>query len=177
MTSALKTSNPETCTPGPMDTAIFNTAVAPEGPRDSASFRNTGLVGQITARLTAYRCDRQLVAGVVAEAGSALAAHAARLVSSNERTRLTNSMKELLARANSNRMSARMMRQIEPNYGPVANAQALIGSVIDRLADARPVSAAGVARLRVLISDGVGPLYLGGGGNLTEELQTVMAEL
>jgi hypothetical protein len=39
------------------------------------------------------------------------------------------------------------------------------------------VSARGVARLRLLLSDGAGPMYWYGGGDLGAELRAVLAQL
>jgi hypothetical protein len=41
----------------------------------------------------------------------------------------------------------------------------------------RPVRARGVARLRLLLSDGTGPLYRSGRGSLAAELRGVLAAL
>ena len=47
----------------------------------------------------------------------------------------------------------------------------------ERLTGPRPVSARGVARLRLLLSDGAGPMYWPGGGDLGAELRAVLAQL
>jgi len=49
--------------------------------------------------------------------------------------------------------------------------------VASRLLAPRPVSAHGVARLRLLLSEGTGPMYWSGGGDLGAELRTVLAHL
>jgi len=59
----------------------------------------------------------------------------------------------------------------------VAAAVGLIDQVVLLLRGPRPVSARGVARLRLLLSDGSGPMYSSGGGDLGAELRTVLAEL
>ena len=41
----------------------------------------------------------------------------------------------------------------------------------------RPVSARGIARLRLLLSDGAGPMYWSDGGDLGAELRTVLDQL
>ena len=46
-----------------------------------------------------------------------------------------------------------------------------------RLQSPRPVSARGMARLRLLLSDGVGPLYQFGRGDLAGRLGAALAAL
>jgi hypothetical protein len=49
--------------------------------------------------------------------------------------------------------------------------------VVVRLRGPRPVSARGVARLRLLLSDGCGPMYWSGSSDLGAELRVVLAQL
>jgi hypothetical protein len=53
----------------------------------------------------------------------------------------------------------------------------VIDAVCDRLADPFPVRARGMARLRILLSDGRGPLYWPGRGTLNATLRGVLATL
>ena len=59
----------------------------------------------------------------------------------------------------------------------VAAAVGLIDQVVQRLTGPRPVSARGVARLRLLLSDGAGPMYWPGARGLGAELRAVLAQL
>jgi hypothetical protein len=53
----------------------------------------------------------------------------------------------------------------------------VISAVCNRLEDPFPVRARGVARLRILLSDGRGPLYRTGRGTLGAALRGVLAAL
>jgi hypothetical protein len=59
----------------------------------------------------------------------------------------------------------------------VAAAAETIDRVRMRLHAPRPVSARGVARLRLLLADGAGPMYRFGRGDLGAELRDVLALL
>jgi hypothetical protein len=59
----------------------------------------------------------------------------------------------------------------------IASAKALIDEVTLRLHAPHPVSARGMARLRQLLSDGTGPLYRHGRGDLTGRLGAALAAL
>ena len=59
----------------------------------------------------------------------------------------------------------------------VVAAEELIDDVTLVLHSPRPVRARGMARLRLLLSDGAGPLYRPGSGSLIAELRGVLAAL
>jgi hypothetical protein len=59
----------------------------------------------------------------------------------------------------------------------VAAAEDLIDTITLRLHSPRPVSARGMARLRVVMSDGCGPLYERGLGDLSGRLGAALAAL
>jgi hypothetical protein len=59
----------------------------------------------------------------------------------------------------------------------VHHASGVIDEVCDRLVDPFPVRVRGMARLRILMSDGLGPLYRSGRGTLTAALHGVLAAL
>ena len=59
----------------------------------------------------------------------------------------------------------------------IASAEALIDEVTLRLHAPHPVSARGMARLRQLLSDGTGPLYRYGRGDLAGRLGAALAAL
>jgi hypothetical protein len=59
----------------------------------------------------------------------------------------------------------------------IAAAEDLIDRITLRLHSPRPVSARGMARLRRLLSDGGGPLYKYGKGDLGGRLGAALAEL
>ena len=70
-----------------------------------------------------------------------------------------------------------MSATIPVDRAGVAAPVGLIDQVALRLLGPRPVSARGIARLRLLLSDGAGPMYWSHGGDLGAELRTVLARL
>ena len=56
-------------------------------------------------------------------------------------------------------------------------AEDLIDAITLRLHSPRPVSARGIARLRVVLADGTGPMYRFGRGDLGGRLGAALAEL
>jgi hypothetical protein len=133
------------------------------------------LVARVTARLRAYQFDRQLAVGVPAPAGSALAVHEARLTSVAERESIAWTLRQALhdARTGGNPLSAR----IPVHFNNVAAAEELIDAITLRLHAPRPVNARGMARLPVVMSDGCGPMYESGRGDLAGRLGAALAAL
>jgi len=133
------------------------------------------LAARVTARLRAYHLDRQLAVGVPAPAGSALAVHQARLTSVAEREAIARTLRLAVqgGRAGGTPLSSRI--PVHPVN--VAAAEELIDTITLRLHSPRPVSARGMARLRVVLSDGGGPMYRCGRGDLGGRLGAALAEL
>jgi hypothetical protein len=133
------------------------------------------LAARVTARLRAYQFDRQLAVGVPAPAGSALAVHQARLTSSGEREAIARALRLAVhdAHAGLHPFSSR----IPVHSNNIAAAEELIDTITLRLHAPRPVSARGMARLRLVLSDGCGPMYRFGRGDLSGRLGAALAEL
>jgi len=133
------------------------------------------LVARVVARLRAYHFDRQLAVGVPAPAGSALEVHQARLTSVAEREAIARSLRQAVrdARCGGTPRSSRV--PVHPTN--IAAAEDLIDAITLRLHSPRPVSARGMARLRVVLSDGSGPMYRVGRGDLGGRLGAALAEL
>jgi hypothetical protein len=133
------------------------------------------LVARLKARLTAYQFDRQLAVGVTAPAGSALAAHQARLTSVAERESIALALRQAVhdARTGGTPLCAR----IPVHLNNIAAAEDLIDTITLRLHSPRPVNARGMARLRVVLSDGCGPMYESGRGDLSGRLGAALAAL
>jgi hypothetical protein len=150
--------------PSPARTAI---------PREATP--RVSLLALLTARLRAGRFDRMLAVGVPAPASSALAVHAHRLISVDEREAIARSLRDAVhdARCGGPVLSSR----IPVHRANIAEAEDLIDKVTLRLHSPRPVSARGMARLRQLLSDGNGPMYRYGRGDLTGRLGAALAEL
>lgn len=128
-----------------------------------------------TARLRAGHYDRLIAVGVPAQPASALAAHYARLTSAAERETVARSLRRVVrdARAVGPLMSSRIPLHV-PN---ITAAQDAIDAIVLRLQSPRPVGPRGMARLRVLLADGAGPLYRYGRGDLNGRLGAAFAEL
>jgi hypothetical protein len=133
------------------------------------------LVARVTARLKAYQFDRQLAVGVPASPGSALAVHEARLTSVAERESIASALRQAVrdARAGGTPLCVR----IPVHYKNIVEAEDLIDAITLRLHSQRPISARGMARLRVVLSDGCGPMYESGRGDLSGRLGAALAAL
>lgn len=133
------------------------------------------LTARLTARLQAGRLDRLIAVGVPAPAGSALAAHEARLTSTAEREAIARSLRTAMADAGGRGplLSSRVPLHV-PN---ITAAEDVIDAVTLRLHSPRPVGARGMARLRQVLSDGTGPLYRNGRGDLRGRLGAALAAL
>jgi len=133
------------------------------------------LVSRLTARLRAGRLDRLIAVGVPAPAGGAQAAHEARLVSMAEREAIARSLRTAVADARGRGllMSSRVPLHV-PNITAAAD---MIDAVTLRLHSPRPVSARGMARLRQILSDGTGPMYRYGRGDLRGRVGAALAAL
>ena len=129
----------------------------------------------VTARLWAARFDRALAVGVPAPAGSALAVHAARLTAVAERHAVARALRRAVRDAKDTR--ATQSGRVPMHRANIASAEALIDEVTRRLHAHHPVSPRGMARLRQLLSDGAGPLYRHGCGDLAGRLSAALAAL
>ena len=129
----------------------------------------------VTARFFPIRLDRQLAVGVVGPAGSALAIHAARLESDNERHSIARALRRAVVEAHEGRPPG--SPSVPVHRRNVAAAEDVIDMITLRLHSPRHVSARGVARLRRLLSDGCGPMYEDGAGDLAGRLRAALAAL
>ena len=141
--------------------------------RDEASRAPFGT--RLLARLLAGRFDRMLAVGVPAPAGSPLALHAARLTSADEREAIARTLRRAVDDARNR--EAPLSSRVPLNLPNIVVAEDRIDEVTLRLHSPRPVSARGVARLRVLLADGAGPMYRYGRGDLEGRLGAALAAL
>jgi hypothetical protein len=130
---------------------------------------------RLCARLFAGHYDRQIEGGTSSVPGGPLAVHGARLVSARERDDLAWALRRILEDADATR--GPLTARVPVHSTSVHHAAATIEAVYDRLADPFPVRVRGMARLRILLSDGCGPLYRPGRGTLTAALRGVLATL
>ena len=114
--------------------------------RDEASRAPFGT--RLAARLLAGKFDRMLAVGVPAPAGSALALHAARLTSADEREAIARTLRRTLDDARNR--EAPLSSRVPLNVPNIVAAEDRIDQVTLRLQSPRPVSARGVARLRTV---------------------------
>ena len=133
------------------------------------------LRARVTARLHAHRLDRQLAVGVPAPAGSALAVHESRLTSVAEREAIARTLRQALRDAH--RRGGAVMPRIPVHTRNVLDAEEVIDAITLRLHSPRPVGARGMARLRVVLTDGCGPMYEFGRGDLSGRLGAALAAL
>jgi hypothetical protein len=154
-------------------TATFGHHDVDDSLRDT--FAEASIVTRVVAQLFATRFDKHLAAGVAPEPAGALAAHVSRLASAGERRKLAEALELSVGEAHSR--GTRMSATIPVDRSAVAAAVGLIDQVVLRLTGPRPVSARGIARLRLLLSDGRGPMYRSGDGDLGVELRAVLAQL
>jgi hypothetical protein len=133
------------------------------------------LGARLTARLRAGRFDDMLAVGAPAEPGSALAVHAVRLMSVAERDALSGSLRTALASVRGSETGLSMRAPL--HRGNVTAAADVMDALARRLDSAGPVEPRGVARLRRILSDGRGPLYQCGTGDLAGRLGAALAAL
>jgi hypothetical protein len=132
------------------------------------------VVARVIARLRADKFDHQLAVGVPAPAGSALAAHQARLTSTIEREAIARSLRQAVHDSHTGDVFS---SRIPVHPKNIAAAEDLIDTITLRLHSPQPVNARGMARLRRVLSDGSGPLYWYGDGDLGGRLGAALAAL
>lgn len=133
------------------------------------------LRNRVIARVKAHQFDRMLAVGVPAPEGSALAVHAARLASVHEREAIARSLRRTVEAAeNRNTLDPARTSLHVPN---VKAAKDRFDQVTLRLHAPMPVTSRGVARLRLLLADGAGPMYRYGRGDLEGRLGAALAAL
>ena len=130
------------------------------------------------AYLDARRLDRDLAAGVPPWRGRPHAARAARLTADRERAGLAERLERLLLRARYPGLSGPRLSVLwQPACGPVLGCDRLITDLAATLRADTPVSAEGVARLRLLLSGASAPLYRGDAADQFEAALIEIAEL
>jgi hypothetical protein len=137
-------------------------------------YPHPSLTARFRAWLKAATYDRQLAVGVPAQAGTALAAHERRLTSQAEREAVARALRRALHDVRDDAVLSSRMPLNRPN---LEAAEDLIDDITLRLHSPRPVNARGVARLRQILSDGTGPLYRYGRGDLRGRLGAALAAL
>lgn len=133
------------------------------------------LWARIIAWLRPGQYDRQLAFGATAHEGTPLAIHAKRLTSVREREAVARAFRRSIEDAHSG--SQFRSSRVEINATDVVAAEEIIDDITLRLHTQRPVTARGMARLRLLLAHGGGPLYRYGRGDLRGRLTAAFAAL
>lgn len=138
--------------------------------------RTPGPWRRLLVRLRAAHLDRALADGAAPESRVDIAVHAERLVRPAARYRVAEALARLLADADN--PPAHSGFQVPVDWAKVRAVRDDIGRLTDLLTGPGPVAANGMAQLRVLLSDGTGPL-LGPGSpeGLRRRLQEAAAAL
>jgi hypothetical protein len=127
----------------------------------------------LLAHLRAPWLDRQLADGIASWHSPAHAARALQLTSARTRKALARSLERLVEQAEEPPRSARSA-VILPCRPQVREARPIILTTALRLRAGAPVAARGMARLKLLLSDGAGPCYASSRPDaLLIELQTI----
>jgi hypothetical protein len=146
------------------------------GARDMAAV-DVPWSSRVRARLFADRYDHQVETGVTVGPGTPLAAHYARLRSVREREDMTQAVTRLLYDARRTSRAGGPMTRTPIRAEVVRASAGVVDEVLSRLADPLPVRARGMARLRILLSDGRGPLYRTGRGSVAAAIRGVLAAM
>ena len=131
---------------------------------------------RLSARVFASRYDRQIEDCVQVMPGTALAAHTTRLTSRREREELARALRAALQAGKEPRGGSLSFR-LPLQHAGIATAEDIVNEVTLRLHAPLPVRARGIARLRLLLSDGTGPLYNRNRGSVAAALRGVLAAL
>lgn len=133
------------------------------------------LWARVVAWLRPGHYDRRLSLGAIVHAATPLAFHAERLTSVRERESVARAFRRCIEDAH----GGSAFRSVRPeiNAGEIIAAENVIDDITLRLHTQRPVTARGMAELRLLLGDGGGPLYRYGRGDLRERLAAANSSL
>jgi hypothetical protein len=125
---------------------------------DRAGFRaaKPGLKDRLQTWVLSSRLDTDLARGVPPESTAALAIRAERLTRPTACRQLARSIRRIAAEA---RPESWINPIVPLCREEVRDARSELEALADRLVAAGPVSAHGVAQVRLLLTDGTGPLY------------------
>jgi hypothetical protein len=144
----------------------------PSAAEQPTGFRSQ-LAARLNARLHAPSLDRELASGIAPWRSPPHAARALALTCTRNRRGLARSLERLIEQAHEPRALYRGA-VVEPCREQVLDALPVMLGVSGRLRSADPIDARGIARLRILLSDGSGPCYVRIQRNaLTDALQEI----
>jgi hypothetical protein len=142
--------------------------------RDLAVVAQVRLRDRVAARWRSLALDRELAAGAPPEATAALTLRARKLVGPAARAALAGGLRKALART---RRRPGVGLRLPVREHAVIEAADDLARLADRLVARAPVAARGVAQTCLLLSDGAGPLYDGGRGDLGAAVRDAIAGL
>jgi hypothetical protein len=122
-------------------------------------------LARVFARLRGRALDRALIDGADPAAGPQLAAHAARLTARSTRARVARTLERLSGTASE---PPRLWGVLPSRRAIAANADELRALAV-LLRGTSPLYAQGIAMLRILVSDGTGPVYTDPDGQVLAE--------
>lgn len=117
----------------------------------------SGVRVRLLARLRAWQLDVALAAGASPDSSAALSLRARTLISSKTRRELARAIRHLLHRAE------RPHHPFDPTVWicrrEILAASAALEELAERLREPGPVDVRGIAQVKLLLTDGSGPLY------------------
>ena len=113
------------------------------------------ILDRLRTRLHARRLDRELAAGRELASDPLLRVRAEALTSPEVRDRLATRLEQIIGYAELAPRDA----AVPVHVGAVKDSQSALASLAGALRERVPVSAQGVARAMILLTDGAGPLY------------------
>lgn len=113
---------------------------------------------RVRARVCARQLDRALAEGVSPDSSADLSVRAHDLIGSRVRHMLAQAIRRLVQEASSHSLRP-MHFSVPVCRSKVCRSRRTLEELADRLVSGEPLDARGVAQLRLLLSDGAGPLY------------------
>ena len=142
-----------------------------------SALADVALSKRVLARLFAGRYDQQIDQGVTVVPGTPLAAHYVRLASRRERNGLAAALTLVLQDTGLLPGPGGPAGRVPIRADVVRQSADTVDDVLARLVGPLPVRARGMARLRILLSDGRGPLYRTGPGTFAAAMRGVLAAM
>ncbi len=154
-------------------TTTFGTGDTGVPHRPMSSTLDPSRATRVVARLRQRSLDHELIAGADPASSPRLAARAARLASTRERTLLAEGLERLLtaSRGPQRRWSAVSRRE------PLLAIAAELSELAGLLRSSTPLYVRGMAIVHRLLTDGTGPAYLGSAVSLNRELRAARAAM
>jgi hypothetical protein len=132
---------------------------------------------RLFARLRPGRFDRLVAESELLPLGHAVTAHAQRIISVSERRALARTLRRSVREAHGLTANSALTARVRIHEANVRAAGALIDALALRLDSPYPIKPHGMAHLRLLLSDGAGPFYQFGRGDLSERLGAALVKL